>query len=241
MVRMRRQHYKPYLAQHGIVSRPAPVTNGIAARYERFSHSGTTWFDVTPAPADGTLSGDGSWWPNFVTGNSNYVAVGNPAKLDFSGAFTISLWGEQNPAPPVQGGEYLIGKDGLQTGRDVGVSMLDNNALISGFLFSPGAKFVQYAPPVKGNMHHIVFVNEGAGNDLHLYVDGELRATNAGNGASVAWHATTPWEFGRRQNDAAGTPDDYLTGQMDTVRFYSRALSADEILNDYNAGKPEHP
>ena len=87
-------------------------------------------------------------------------------------------------------------------------------------------------------MHHIVFVNEGAGNDLHLYVDGELRATNAGNGASVAWHAATPWEFGRRQ---AATPDDYLTGQMDTVRFYSRALSADEILRDYHAGKPAHP
>jgi len=221
--------------------RPPVPTGDATARYESLSVGGTTWYDSMPTPANGTLSGDGSWFPNFVTGDSNYVAVGNPAKLNFSGAFTISVWGEQNPNPPVQGGEYLVGKDGLQTGRDMGISMLDNNALISGFLFSPGAKFVQYAPPVKGNMHHIAFVNEGAGNDLHLYVDGELRATNAGNGASIAWHATTPWEFGRRQNDAAGNPDDYLTGNMDTVRFYSRALSADEILRDYHAGKPAHP
>ena len=112
--------------------------------------------------------------------------------------------------------------------------MADQNALISGFIFP--FQTVQYSPPVREIMFNVVFVNEGNGGDLLLYVDGVLQVTNAGKGSDITWFAAVPWEFGRRQD-----ADDYLTGNMDTVRFYSRALSADEILRDYHAGKPAHP
>ena len=216
------------------------VTGDAVARYERLSHGGSLWHDIMPNAADGTLSGDGSWWPNFVTGDSNYVAIGNPAKLDFSSAFTLCAWAYQNPDPPIQGGEYLIGKDGLAAGtRNVGLSTADNNALISGFIFPSGSAgsfaAVQYDADT-GVQHFSVLVNEGGGGDLLLYVDGVLRATNAGKGDPISWTPGTPWELGRRQDGS-----DYLTGSMDTVRFYDRALSADEILRDYHAGKPAHP
>ena len=213
-----------------------PIPTGDAtARYERFNASGTTWYDTAASPANGTLSGDDSWWPNFVTGSSYYVAIGNPTKLDFAGAHSFVVWAYQNADPPIQSGEYLIGKDKLGVGRNTGLSMQDNNALMSGFRFAP-FRAVQYTPPIKNRMFFIVYVNEGTGGDLKLYVDGELESTAAGDGLDLTWTATVPWEIGRRQDDT-----DYFTGQIKTVRFYNRALSADEIKRDYYAGLQAHP
>ena len=221
------------------VTQPVPTGDAVA-RYERLSHGGTTWYDLMPTPANGTdaTSGAAFTWPNF--NNAGYVEIGNPAKLDFAGAFTLCCWAYQNPDPPIQGGEYLIGKDGLGAGtRNVGLSTADSNALISGFIFPSGSAgsfaAVQYDADT-GVQHFSVFVNEGGGGDLLLYINGVLRATNAGKGDPISWTAGTPWELGRRQDG-----NDYLTGSMDTVRLYDRALSADEILRDYHAGKPAHP
>ena len=217
-----------------LLLQPVP-TGDAAARYERLSHGGTTWYDLMPTPANGTLSGDGSWFPNFITGNSNYIAIGNPTKLDFASAHSFAVWAFQNADPPIQSGEYLIGKDNVGVGRNTGLSMQDNNALMSGFRFAP-FRAVQYTPPIKNRVFFIVYVNEGTGGDLKIYVDGDLKTTAAGDGLDLTWSAAVPWEIGRRQD---GT--DYFTGTIDTVRFYSRALSADEILRDYHASKPAHP
>lgn len=216
------------------IRQPVP-TGDATARYERLSHGGTTWHDLMPTPANGTdaTSGAAFTWPNF--NNAGYVEIGNPAKLNFAGAYTLCCWGLQTDPPVSEGGEYFIGKDiGAGAGRNTGITSADNANLISGFRFP--FKAVQYTGAAPGSFYYIAFVNEGTGNDLKLYVDGVLRATAAGDGLNVTWSGGTPWEFGRRQD---GT--DYLSGILDTARFYSRVLSADEILRDYHAGKPAHP
>ena len=218
---MRKKHHKSL--------RP---TGDASARYERGSHSGATWFDLMPAPADATDGGTPGFWPNFD--GASWCTVGNPAKLDFANAFSVCSWAYQNPAPPQQGGEYMIGKDNPNLGRNVGLSSSDQNAQISAFIFDPAFLAAQWiATP--GVQHYSVLVNLGAGSDLLLYVDGALRATKALGGRALAWAALTPWEMGRRQDG-----NDNLTGESDTARFYSRALSADEISRDYNAGKAAH-
>jgi hypothetical protein len=213
-----------------------PVPTGDAtARYERLSHGGTTWYDLMPTPANGTdgTAGAAFTWPNF--NGESFVTIGNPAKLNFAGAFTLCAWAYQDSGVPHQGTEFFIGKDG-GLGRDVGLTSADNANDIKGFVFEGGFASAQYTSAGPGSFYYLTFVNEGPGNDLKLYIDGVLRATNSGKGVEESWSAGTAWEFGRDQR-----PDDYLTGILDTGRFYSRALSPDEILRDYHAGKPAHP
>jgi len=86
------------------VNQPTP-TGDTVAQYERLSHSGTTWFDLSSSPANGTDGTNGAafTWPNF--NGESFVTIGNPAKLDFAGAYTVTAWAVQDPNPPLQGGE----------------------------------------------------------------------------------------------------------------------------------------
>lgn len=214
-----------------LLLQPVPTGDAVA-RYERLSHGGATWYDLMPTPANGTDGGTPGFWPNFD--GVSFCTIGNPAKLDFAGAFTLCVWAYQDPNIPHQGTEFFIGKDG-GAGRDVGLTSADNANDIKGFIFQGGFASAQYTSSGPGAFYYLAFVNGGPGNDLKLYIDGVLRATNVGKGVVESWSAGTAWEFGRDQR-----PDDYLTGILDTGRFYSRALSADEILRDYHAGKPAH-
>ena len=77
------------------------VTADATARYENNSHGGTTWYDLMPTPANGTDGGAVGFWPNF--NDAGYVTIGQPAKLNFTGAFTITAWCLQTrEAPPLR-------------------------------------------------------------------------------------------------------------------------------------------
>ena len=216
------------------------ATGDAAARYERLSHSGTTWYDLSSLPADGTdgTTGAAFTWPNF--NGESFVSIGDPTKLQFAGAFTICAWYNQSTDPPTQGNERILSRDNVHV-RPFLLSQGDNTgfaqAYVSAPVFSNVAATGTYA---SGTFHFMVVVNEGVGGDLLIYIDGELKGTTAGAGGAVANWGTFDTEFGRHQF-GGGLPDDYFTGIIDTGRFYGRALSPDEILRDYNAGKPAHP
>ena len=208
-------------------------TGDAVARYENLSHSGSTWFDLMPAPANSTDGGTLAW-PVFD--GTAYSTIGQPAKLNFAGAFTISAWAKQNIAVPQQGFERIISRDNLGGSRSYLLSQIDNlGGILGGFWSSGALKYAQTPNAyLDGEWHFISVVNEGAGGNVIIYVDGVSAASSALGAAPD--NDAVDWEFGRPQSGA----NDWFTGSIDTGRFYSRALSADEILRDYFAGLPAH-
>ncbi len=227
----------PFLLQ------PVP-TGDAAARYERLSHGGTTWHDLMPTPANGTDGGAVGFWPNF--NDAGYVTIGQPTKLNFTSAFTITAWCLQTrEAPPRDNQERVLSRDAMGGSRSYTLSQDDATGVFSFFVWDdagaappyPGYQFVQSPGFPDEAWHFVAAVNEGAGNDMKMYIDGELVVTGAGKGVKLKVTAANA-EFGRRQD--GGGPDFYQ-GKIDTGRLYPRVLSADEILRDYYAGKPAHP
>ena len=224
-----------------------PIPTGDAtARYERLSHSGTTWYDLMPTPANGTdgTIGAAFTWPNF--NGESFVTFGQPAKLDFAASFSIVAWYSQDINPPRQGNERFLSRDGINgaANRAWLMSQDDLTGLNQAFVFN-GLPPNGYTNPQAsgtyntGTFHMAVLVLDAGTTTAYIYVDGIVRVTKAGQGLPVpAWPARDS-EAGRHQ--LAGNTTDYFTGQIDTVRFYDRALSPDEILRDYHAGKPAHP
>ena len=225
-----------------LLIQPVPTGDAVA-RYERLSHGGTTGYDRMPTPANGTdgTIGAAFTWPNF--NGESFVTIGKPAKLDFADAFTIATWSNQSTVPPRQGNERIVSRDDSNAGhRNFLVSQADDSGVIMFIAWTPpppAAPTAQTAGVYNTDTYHfIAAVNEGAGGDLKVYVDGVLAGTGVGFGGPVVWGAAD-CEFGRWQKVADFT--DYFTGAIDTGRFYGRALSPNEILRDYYAGKPAHP
>ena len=222
------------------VKQPVP-TGDATARYERLSHGGTTWYDLMPTPANGTdgTIGAAFTWPNF--NGESFVEFGLPAKLDFADAFTALVWANQSTAIPRQTKERVLSRDaGGGTNRSFILEQRDDTGIISGYLWVGGsaAPDVIDSPAVYNTdtYHFICLVNEGAGGDMRFYVDGELIGTQAGDGGAM--NLSTSNLYAGRPHSGTG---DWFTGLIDTVRLYGRALSPDEILRDYHAGKPAHP
>ena len=217
-----------------LLIQPVPTGDAVA-RYERLSHGGSTWYDLMPTPANGTDSG---WpappgpplWPTFD--GDQVIVVGQPTKLGLTGNMSFVAWASQP-----DGGD---GYETLMT-RDAGGA----NRFILSQNDTTGKAFVMLNIVANISVVSVTSVNDSAwhmiaathdGATLKLYVDGELDASLAAVG-SADIDTATDLDFG------ADTvpPDDYLEGRLDTCRIYNRALSADEILRDYYAGKPAHP
>ena len=85
--------------------------------------------------------------------------------------------------------------------------------------------------PVTVGWFHLALVwTPGAPASLQSYINGVLHVTVAPSDYGA---------IGQPLVIGSGTAGFY-SGKIDTVRVYARALSSDEILRDYNAGKAAH-
>lgn len=235
----------PFLLQ------PVPTGDAVT-RLEPLSYGSPIWHDIMPDPANAQLERGQPLvpvavpvpgFPIFDEANPDVFNVGTPTKMDFSGAFTITAWAFQN-IDSSQGLEYFISKDNTNSGNNRVYACLqrdttgkprflfwDNTA--TGYINCQGNN--QYNAQ---RYYFYTFVNQGpiAGGKLQLWVDGVLDAEIANGTGIMNQTLTLRHSIG---GNAQG-PAFALSGACDTVRYYSRALSPDEILRDYYAGKPAH-
>ncbi len=83
-----------------------------------------------------------------------------------------------------------------------------------------------YSNTVVNTWYHIVYTTDTAANEYKLYIDGEM----IGEGTAGA----TPENMNERR---IGSEHDgrWLNGMMDNVRIYDRVLSADEVMQNFEA------
>jgi hypothetical protein len=81
-------------------------------------------------------------------------------------------------------------------------------------------------------MNIIIFIiNETANNTYYTYVDGILKNTGTATLGAIA--TTNAIRIGKLGQYTQG----YFDGIINTVQIYNRALSATEVLHNYNALK----
>ena len=83
-------------------------------------------------------------------------------------------------------------------------------------------------PVNSGQYYHVVFTWDGT--NVKGYLNGELGFTTAISGLTGIRNGVTPRRIGRR----SGNP---LIGEMPIVKLYNRALTAAEVLQNFNATK----
>jgi hypothetical protein len=193
------------------------------------------------APTTGWTANNRRWGSGAVMfdGTNDNVIAGSESSFDFerTSAFSIEAW--------------------IKTSSTVGgaiVSKLSSSAPYTGYeLWTDASGYIGFMlnntwstntlsiySPVKvndGTWHHIVVVYTGTSNPsgMSVYIDGKTQTTTTTqNSLTSSVLNNISLNIGSRNN--AGS---FFNGIIDSTRVYSRALSANEILSNYQSGNIE--
>ena len=224
-----------------LLNGPRIVTSGLvlnldAADRNSYPGSGTTWTDLSGNNNNGTLTNGPAF--NSANGGSivfdgtnDYANCGNNTTLDITETFTISLW-----INPVRNNvaSYILDKD------------FDKYAIIigyqSGFVNFYNGEYQPTATTTQIGISNNVWTNivytknlNSLSNNWSGYKNGSAvftvtrSFTNTTSSAQLNIGTSRPGGF----NAAYG-------GSIATTQIYNRALSAQEIQQNYNATKTRY-
>jgi hypothetical protein len=230
------QNYNALAAQLGM------VTDNLVAYYNpdlttSYPGTGTTLFDISGNDLDGTMSNLAFTDPYLTyNGTSSTTSIADNALLEpGTGDFTLEAWVYYSTI--TGSSRVIMGKTngglsadwgyGLRTGSNGSTFMEVGNGTTS--ITSPSFTVTT------GTWYQIVGVwTNVASNSIALYINGASQGSNSHAFASVK-NTTRPLFLG--SFDGGATFGQWFNGRMGIVRYYSTALTAGQVLQNYNADK----
>jgi hypothetical protein len=177
-----------------------------------------------------TLSGGATFTAAGYSGSAltlgGTASASTAALVDTSASFSVATWVNLTDAT---GFHTVASQDGSQgSGFYLQYSGADNAwafaMLGSDVADATATRAVSPFPPKVGGWTHLVAVHDAAAGQLRLYVNGTRAATVA---KTAPWNATGSFAVGRAKWNGAAV--DYLAGQVDQLKVWSRALSDDDV------------
>ena len=243
---------------------PKIITDGLvlyldAANKRSYPGSGTIWSDLSKNGNNGTLTNG----PTFNSANggsivfdgtNDYIDCGVSTSLNITGSITTDMWVNYSSTNNTLDGS-LIGKYSNSGGST-------NQAWI---VFLSTSNYQSYGPgntgPLSGELgwlassngnfngaligsgeqiyintwYNFVTIYDSGNDSLLIYINGSLKRNVVRTGQTSGLLAT-----GSRSVQIGGTLSDnirWVQGKIPISRIYNRALSASEVLQNYNATK----
>jgi hypothetical protein len=230
-------NYTTLAAQYGI------VTNNLVLYYDpdnsaSYSGSGTTVNSLVSPNLPGTMSNITFTDPYFTyNGTSSTVSVADTAALEpGSGDFTLEAWVYYS----VLAGSTrtFVSKTNNGGGAADWSYGFRTNGTTGGTYFEIGNGTTSVISPSftvsTGQWYQIVGVwTNVASNSIALYVNGAGQGSNSHSFASVK-NSTNPLYLGSYNG---GEFSQWFNGRMGIVRYYNTALTAAQVLQNYNANR----
>jgi len=223
---------------------PPDITSNLVAYYP-FDDSATTATDATGKNHTGVLVGS----PTYVTpplvgsgkamafnGTNQGVRIADAADLDLTGPYTIAAWVKQAITPTAYYAVMLKGKVTEVRNYALYLGGCTNFSGLSGGHDPNSLACIDAGALTSGVIAHLAVTYDGT--TTRLYKNGAEVAVDA---ATVTPTANTGDLTLAHSLVADGvTMAELLTGTLDDVRVYSRALSAADItaLYNFNPGTP---
>jgi hypothetical protein len=225
---------------------PSVVLDGLvlyldAANPDSYSGTGSTWLDVSGNANNGTLTNG----PTFDSGNkgsisfdgiNDYITTGNLiTNSDFpDNNYTLTCWFNWNGIVGGNDGRaYLLQNGGSNFPLTLEINSRD---------FTP-ARFATWEHTTNGqiqlnsnvvvdtNRWYYFVVSKGISNTIKMFVDSdEIFSTTSIGGNLLSFSGVRIGTYRSANNRWFG-------GNISQVQIYNRALSAEEILQNFNSTK----
>ena len=213
------------------------VTDGLVLNLDAgyvpsYPTSGTTWYDLSGNGNDGTLINGPIYSGGSIVfdGADDYIDTNQQFNFSSNSSFSVSCWVFQKSAQWVNGdGPGYIGKTRAQT-HSWSLGVLDGGDLN----FEVRGNGSRYQARTQTPLQEWFFVvgTYNIGEGL-LYVNGVLKDSFNYPLSDGNFDANRIVEIGRRASDSSRVMD----GNISIAQIYNRALSATEVLQNYNAQK----
>jgi len=219
---------------------PPIVTNGLvlaldAANPKSYVSGSTIWRDLSGNNKTGSLSG--ATFGSTNNGVFNFDGVNDIINFGTGNTFfplinlTIDLWFQSKGTVPTTG--TVPGLFGFTYG--IRASFASANNIQFGLSSGSSITNLSYTHTSNfrddGSWNNMVF--QGTPTNSYIYLNGELRASRSLTWLGNTVWPTSDWYLGRDINNS----NQFFTGSIASYRMYNRALSAQEVLQNYNATK----
>ena len=222
---------------------PAAVSDKGVARFGALSHDGVLWNDLTPYARNGTdVTGGG--WPvfdgvgDYVIAPGPYVARGGadlPITADLTSA-TMECWAKP-AAAGLAAHSRIISINSVTTTGYLIISLRTNGELRC-YVNNSNRMNTAAGVITASNWFHIA-MTAGTGVTPIIYVNG-ADVTSAGAGALAYPQSNSQISIGATLYNPGPSTTQLFNGTIDTARVYSKILSPDEVLMNYNLGRAAH-
>lgn len=199
--------------------------------YWKMDESATPYTDSSGNGASGIWhsntadTGKFGYASSFVTANSSYISVASGPDIS-SGNYTVSYWLYHTNTTGYQG---LVGYNNGQSNG--GFFTQYNGTNTQFYVYLGGSQVIDTynnPPFIASTWNLVTIVYDAKATVVRFYANGSLFETS--NPGVINPGSSTSWEFGRRILNG----DQYLTGKLDEIRIYNRALSPAEVSQLYN-------
>jgi len=224
---------------------PKIVTNGLvlaldAADKNSYKGSGTTWKDLTSNAYNATLTNS----PTFSNSNIGVLTFARASSqyAETASSFpslsnwTIESWVKFTTVPSANTTVSAIitnvyNGSNLNFCFTTDVDSTANKGIYVAF-FNGAWRYAPYHAPSAGVWYHYVGTYDGA--TIRMYVNGASYSSTSYAGTSSSGGTV---RIARRW-DADTSVGNFINGSIPIVKIYNRALTATEVLQNYNAVKP---
>lgn len=223
----------------GLSHSPKIVTDGLvlcldAANIKSYSGSGTTWTDLSGKGNHGTLTNGPTYGNNSISfdGIDDYVNVPVAAgsSLKVTNSVTVSTWIYNR-----QWKESDFVEAGVTGANDAGFVLWTTNIYLSktniiwGRQYSDWASYIESVTDFSQKLNvWMNIVGTYDGSTTCLYYNGRLDNSKA---STFSFNVTACTIGG----GTSAIADGYFNGNIACTKIYNRALSAAEVLQNFNA------
>ncbi len=179
--------------------------------------SGSTALDFSGHGNDGELGGNPQWVDGIMEGaldlrGLDYVSIDGVADDLTTNVFTLSIWIKTT----------MSAGEGVVFGSNTGGSHDFIFGVNDGDLWVEDSSHSTFPPVINDNQWHMItYVRSG--NTSTIYADGIQVGTDPADNDPAA---ETRWSIGQEWDSG---PSDLYVGMVDDARFYSKALTPDEV------------
>jgi hypothetical protein len=219
------------------------VTTNLVAYYNpdlttSYPGSGTTLFDISGNGLNGTMSNITYTDPYFTyNGTSSQVNIADNALLEpGAGDWTMEAWFNTTAFKTGSAGTILGKFDPGGASQDVSYSIRTNNTGIVYAQIGNGTTVVNSPnyQTVLSTWVQVVYVWKNvASNSLEAYINGVSIGSTAHSFSSIL-NASTNLYIGSYNG---GEYSQYFDGKIGITRLYNAALTAEQVLQNYNANR----